>query len=149
LLSLRTFATLFGAAAAVVGLVFIVAVPISLQDSAGQTLQCGTAFKRDEQAAADYQKKQQQEQLAATLDIVTGKVTGPGSGTPTGGYTPVAVPDCNGALNTRRMWTIPLAAIGAVMLIGALVVRTPARGGRVTAAAPTDNDSGSTAASHY
>jgi hypothetical protein len=123
-MSPRIFIAAIGAAAAVVGLVFLVAVPIAVSDARGTSLRCGTAVNRDENAAKDYYLDERRRELQATLDVTTGKPTGPGSGTPIGGYSSVARPDCDGAVGLRRGWTIPLAVVGLVAIIGAAVVRT-------------------------
>lgn len=47
-MSPRIFIAAIGAAAAVVGLVFLVAVPIAVSDARGTSLRCGTAVNRDE-----------------------------------------------------------------------------------------------------
>ena len=69
---------------------------------------------------------QQERAIEATLDPVTGKLTGPGEPT-TGGYVPVTPPDCGGTIERRRMWTIPLGVAGLVVVLGAAVVKRPIR----------------------
>jgi len=110
-MSLRWYVAIVGGLVAVAALVFLVGVPMSARDSAGTSVSCGTATRPDQQAAADYQMQQQERALAATLDPVTGKITGPGQPT-TGGYVAVTPPDCGGAIDRRRMWSIPLGVAG-------------------------------------
>lgn len=126
-MNLRNYALLISVAIAVTGIIFVAAVPVSLHLPDGTTLACGTAINRDDRDVTDYNLRQQREQFAATLDVVTGLPTGPGSGTPRGGYVPVERADCDGPISTRQEWAIPLAAVGAVAFLGALTVRQRAR----------------------
>jgi hypothetical protein len=123
-MTVRWYVAIAGALVAVAALVFLVGVPMSARDSGGTSVNCGTATRPDEQAAAYYQLHQEQLAVEATLDPVTGKVTGPGQQT-TGGYVPVTPPDCAGAVGRRRMWTIPLGLAGLVIVGGASIVRRP------------------------
>lgn len=108
----------------IAGVVFLL-MPITLVDGQGDSLRCGTGMMgRDENAAKQYWLDQHRMELQATLDPVTGKMTGPGySGTTAGGYTERTAPDCAGAVSKRRMWAIPLAIAGVIVLIGAATVR--------------------------
>jgi hypothetical protein len=80
-MSLRWNVAIVGALVAAGALVFLVGVPMFARDSAGTSVSCGTATRPDEQAAADYQLHQQERAIEATLDPVTGKLTGPGEPT--------------------------------------------------------------------
>lgn len=99
----RTFIGLVGGLIVAVGLIFFAAVPITLPDSGGVPLRCGTAMAHDENAQLQYDLKRDGEEVYGISDRVR--------------------PDCAGAESTRKMWTLGLAGIGLVVLVGAMIVR--------------------------
>lgn len=121
---------LLGGTLALAGLI-AVALPVTARDGDGINLSCGNAISRDEQAASAYAQDRLRRSIEPTLDATTGLPTSPGVGTPRGGYGPGAAADCEGAMNTRRAWTIPLGIAGLVIAaVG--ISRRP----RLPAAAP-------------
>lgn len=109
---------------------FLLLIPVSAKDSAGMSMSCGTPASADQAAERDYFLEQRRQALAATLDVVTGKPTGPGYGTPAGGYFEPTPPDCDGARSSRRTGALLGLSLGVVLVVGAAIVRTnpqPAR----------------------
>src|SRR3954471_2459492 len=105
-MSLRRFLAVLGAVALIGGAAALFEpVHIDSKDMRGDDISCGAAFSADTGAAW---MKDRQAVLA-------------------GGTDPGNVADCKSALAARKTWTIPLAIAGGVVLLGALVVRTPAR----------------------
>lgn len=112
-MSLRWLLAIVGLAAAIgAGVALLIPVHIDSMDMYGNDISCGIAFRSDTKAAW---MKDHQAVLA-------------------GGSNPGNVDACESALSTRKMWALPLAIVGGVVLLGALVVRSPvpqreARGG--------------------
>lgn len=124
-MSLRGFLALSGGLLLLAGLIVALFVPVSASDSAGVELRCGTGAFEDEIAARDYDQRRHARELEGALDATTGLPTGPGYGTPLGGSTVITPADCDGARSSRLMLGVPIAVVGAVVLLGALIVRTP------------------------
>ncbi|BBY67752.1 hypothetical protein MHEL_59950 [Mycolicibacterium helvum] len=98
------FFAVIGVIAVSIGIVFIVAVPISASDSDGLTLSCGTTMKIDEQSFDRY----------AEMRLSNPDPSGP-------------PPDCVGAIRTRRTWAITTAGVGAALLVSALALGRSSR----------------------
>jgi hypothetical protein len=107
-MSIRWFIGGVGVLAIIAGLVFLL-LPISLQDSTGETVGCGAAmgsFSNNDVAASAYALHQEERRL-------TGNPYDP----------PATAPNCGNAVAQRRMWAIPVAVVGLVVIVGAAVVR--------------------------
>lgn len=109
-MNLRTFVLLVSVVVALTGLVFLVAVPVNLYMQDGTKLGCGTAVNRDDKAATDYNLNQLTNRYAF------------GSGR----YPDVRA-DCDGPVDTRLEWAIPLTVAGAVVFAGALISQQKTR----------------------
>lgn len=109
-MSPRAFTGLVGAVALIVGLAFMMmTVTLDAGSIGGGQISCGSAFELDLGAA---RHEDQVNEIGRTL---------------TGGEAMFDetdhAADCRSAVTTRRVWSIPLAVLGAVMLLGAIVVR--------------------------
>ena len=96
------------AVAAVVLLVGIVGllVPVSVPDAQGGTLGCGNAAISNLSSAQEANSKS-----VANIPILNQVI-------PHADF----VAECQSALSSRRSWTIPVAVIGAIAVIGAFFV---------------------------
>lgn len=108
-MSAQRFAGIIGALALVAGLIALFAgVSVPVERGAG-SISCGSAV------AADYGKARTEDsgnELRRTL--VGGERLSPDSN---------YAADCASAVSSRRVWSIPLAAVGAIALAGALLIR--------------------------
>jgi hypothetical protein len=89
--------------AGVIGLL----TPVSVSDGNGNSVSCGNAVATDYSAARNANDKN-----GANIPILNQII-------PHSDY----VAQCQSSVNSRRMWTIPLAVIGIVAVGGALLVR--------------------------
>jgi hypothetical protein len=108
--TLRRLALAVGAVVLLVGLVGLL-VPFSVSDGNGGSLGCGNAAVADLSSAREANNKS-----VASIPILNQVIP----------HTDF-VAECQSALSSRRSWTIPLIAIGAIALLAALFVR----GGRL------------------
>lgn len=110
-MTLRRLIVLAGAIVLIAGIVGLL-VPVSVSGPNGQTIGCGNGFASDLAAA-----QQADNQNPANLPVINQFVP----------HTSYAA-QCGSALSDRRDWAIPLAVIGAIALVGALVMwRTAGR----------------------
>lgn len=107
---MRRLVLVVGAAALVAGIIGLL-VAVSVSDGNGGSLGCGNAAVSDLSAA-----RQANNTSVASIPILNQVVP----------HTDF-VALCQSALSSRRSWTIPVAAIGAIALAGTFFVR----GGRV------------------
>jgi hypothetical protein len=108
-MNLRRVVLAVGAIAVVAGVIAL-CVPVSVQDSNGQSIGCGTAIASDLTGARNANEKN-----LANLPIINQIV-------PHTDY----VASCESALSHRRAWTLPLTAVGALVAIGSFWVRPQA-----------------------
>jgi hypothetical protein len=121
----RTFVAVAALVAAVAALILL-SVNVTATASGGQTVTCGSGFKTDmSQAAHDANVNALTNAYAADA----GSSIRVGNGT--AGYQAA----CDSALSTRRGFGWGLLAVGALVFVGALVVRRPAPAGTPPAAA--------------
>ncbi|ULE34623.1 aminopeptidase [Mycobacterium sp. IDR2000157661] len=109
-MNLRRLVLLAGAVVLVVGIVGLL-LPVSIAGSEGQEIGCGNAVAADYSAAREADNSN-----PVNLPVINEIVP----------HTD-AVAQCESAVSDRRMWAIPVAIIGAVLLVGGLLV-----GGRGT-----------------
>src|ERR1700682_1524730 len=110
-MSVRRLILLVGAVALIAGIIALL-VPVSVSGTNGETIGCGNAVASDLSAA-----READDTNLANLPVLNQIV-------PHTNY----VAECESALSHRRAWSIPLAAIGAIAVVGLLFVRgRPAR----------------------
>jgi hypothetical protein len=110
-MNLRRLILAIGAVLLVVGIAALL-MPVSVSGPNGESIGCGNAVASDPTAAKDADSKN-----LANLPVLNEIV-------PHTSY----VAECESALSHRRAWSIPLAAVGAIVAVGALLVRgRPAR----------------------
>jgi hypothetical protein len=110
-MSVRRLILLVGAVALIAGIIALL-VPVSVSGTNGETIGCGNAVASDLSAA-----READDTNLANLPVLNQIV-------PHTNY----VAECESALSHRRAWSIPLAAIGAIAVVGSLLVRgRPAR----------------------
>lgn len=107
----RRLAMLIGAIILIIGVIGLL-VPVSVSDDDGKSVGCGNALVSDTSAARD-----------ATNEGVGG-VPVLNELVPHTDF--VAL--CNDAVSSRRSWTIPVTVVGAVVILGALLIRGRRRG---------------------
>ncbi|HME47223.1 aminopeptidase [Mycobacterium sp.] len=105
-MTLRRLIVLAGAIVLIAGAVGLL-VPVSVSGPSGETIGCGNAVASDLSAA-----QQADGQNLANLPVINQIV-------PHTSY----VADCQSALSHRRAWSIPLAVLGVIVIIGAFVIR--------------------------
>ncbi len=93
--------------AALLGSVAAASIPVYIDstDAGGSDISCGTVFNSDVKAAR-----------MQDLEVVLATGSDPGN-----------VAKCSSELEERKAWAIPLAIVGAIVLIGALAMRAPTR----------------------
>lgn len=101
-MSMRRLILVLGAVALIASVVALV-VPVSVSGSNGERIGCGNAIVSDLSQA-----RQADDQNPANLPIISQLV-------PHTNY----VADCQSSLSQRRAWSIPLAVLGAIALVGA------------------------------
>jgi hypothetical protein len=105
-MTVRRFVLVLGALALVVGIIGLL-VPVSVSNSNGGSLGCGSAAISNLSSARDANNKS-----VASIPILNQIVP----------HTDF-VAECQSALSSRRSWTIPVAVIGAIAVFAALFVR--------------------------
>ncbi|MBV8862335.1 MAG: aminopeptidase [Mycobacterium sp.] len=105
-MTLRRLALVIGAVVLVVGIIGLL-VPVSVSDGNGGSLGCGNAAISNLSSAREANNNS-----VANVPILNQVVP----------HTDF-VAECQSALSSRRSWTIPVTAIGAVVLLGAFFVR--------------------------
>ena len=110
-MTLRRLVLLVGAVALVVGIIGLL-VPVSVSDGNGGSLGCGNAAISNLSSAREANNRS-----VANIPILNQVVP----------HTDF-VAECQSALSARRSWTIPVAVLGAIAVVGAYFVR----GGRTT-----------------
>jgi hypothetical protein len=98
----RLFACLVGAIALIAGLIGLMADISTNDPREPQTLKCGNVFNHQ----ANLDGMRQDDQLSSIFHNDTGHEAA-----------------CKGAIRDREIWTIPLAVVGAVALLGAFAIR--------------------------
>ncbi len=104
-MSIRRLVLLAGAIALVAGVIGLL-VPVSVPGPDNNSIGCGNAVASDLSQARSANSK-----TVANIPVLNDIV-------PHDDY----VAACQSALSQRRSWSIPLAAVGAVVAVGALVV---------------------------
>jgi hypothetical protein len=97
----RLFASIIGAIAILAGLI-VMGSEINI-DAQGEHVNCGTVFNNE----GDIAGVSQDDQLGS---IVGPKTDRAGA--------------CRDAVSSRKIWTIPLAIVGVVVLLGGILIRT-------------------------
>ena len=105
-MTLRRLVLVAGAIMLIAGVVGLL-VPVSVSGPNGQNIGCGNATASDLAAA-----READNQNPANLPVVNQIV-------PHTSY----VAECESALSQRRDWSIPLAVIGVIVIVGAFVIR--------------------------
>ncbi len=105
-MTLRRLIVLAGAIVLIAGVVGLL-VPVSVSGTNGEKIGCGNAVASDLSAA-----RQADSQNLANLPVISQIV-------PHTSY----VAECQSALSHRRAWSIPLAVVGVVVVVGAFVIR--------------------------
>ena len=105
-MTLRRLAAVISAAALVVGIIGL-PVPVSVSDGNDGSPGCGNAAVSDLSSAREANNKS-----VASIPILNQVVP----------HTDF-VAQCQSALSSRRSWTMPVSAIGAIALAGAFFVR--------------------------
>lgn len=105
-MTLRRLVLVVGAVILVVGIIGLL-VPVSVSDGNGGNLGCGNAVASNLSSARDANNKS-----VANIPILNQVVP----------HTDF-VAECQSALSSRRSWTIPVAVIGAIAVVGAFFVR--------------------------
>jgi hypothetical protein len=101
----RRLVVLVGAVILVVGLVGLL-IPVSVSDGNGKSVGCGNALVSDMSGA-----QAANNQGVANVPVLNQIV-------PHNDY----VAMCQSAVSSRRTWAIPVAVIGAVVLVGSLLI---------------------------
>jgi hypothetical protein len=109
-MSLRWFIVVVGAVVLIAGVVALF-VPVSVTPPNHVTVGCGNAVSADLSEARQRDGAGIQAELEYNASSFLGTANYEAS--------------CRSSLTTRRAWSIPLAAIGALALAGALLVRKP------------------------
>ena len=108
-MSLRRFIMLVGAVALIAGVVGLL-TPVSITPKNRNNFSCGNAMHSNMSAAREQDAKN------IDLEFHYGGITNLlGEANYAG--------DCASSLASRRAWSIPLAAVGAITVAGALLVR--------------------------
>lgn len=116
-----------------IGACLLLLLPLTEHDSAGNSLRCGTALNRDEDAARAYELEQAERGIASALGEL-GETFGPQPEPAPprprtlplfGEMTEDLEADCVRSLTILRSWSIALILLGAVIAIVGLVVRYP------------------------
>jgi hypothetical protein len=107
-MSLRRLALLLGALLLVAGVIALL-VPVSVPGNDSGSIGCGNAVSARAANNGTVANVPILNQLLPHTDFVA---------------------QCESAVSSRRSWSIPLAVVGAVVLVGALVVRPTGRVGR-------------------
>ena len=105
-MTLRRLVLVVGAAVLVIGIIGLL-VPVSVSDGNGGSLGCGNAAVSDLSSAREANNKS-----VAGIPILNQVVP----------HTDF-VAQCQSEQSSRRSWTIPVTAIGAIALAGAFFVR--------------------------
>jgi hypothetical protein len=105
-MTVRRFVLVLGAVALVVGIIGLL-VPVSVSDSNGGSLGCGTAAISDLSSA-----RKANNNSVASIPILNQILP----------HTDF-VAECQSALSSRRSWTIPVTVVGAIAIVAALFVR--------------------------
>ena len=105
-MTLRRLALVIGAVVLVVGIIGLL-VPVSVSDGNGGSLGCGNAAISDLSSSREANNKS-----VASIPILNQVIP----------HTDF-VAECQSALSSRRSWTIPVTAIGAIALLAAFFVR--------------------------
>lgn len=112
-MSLRAFLGVVGVVAGLLGFAFFFAVPATVHSAYGAgTANCKLGFYFDGRADDE---KVSAEQMRITINQMQGLPTD----------RPTIIEQCQEVMNMRHLWTLPLMAVGAVLSIGARVVRAP------------------------
>jgi hypothetical protein len=114
-MSVRQFMAAVGAVAVMVGAVFLLVVPVRVHSAYVGGVSCQT-FSTDGRSDGAAARKE-------GFQIITDRFLGR---KPRGA---TIAEQCRAATSTRRARTIPLAGVGALLLIGSAVVRAPGRTG--------------------
>jgi hypothetical protein len=104
--TLRRLVLVVGAVVLLVGIIGLL-VPVSVSDGNGGSLGCGNAAISDTSKAQEANNKS-----VANIPILNQVVP----------HTDF-VAECQSALSGRRSWTIPVAVLGAIAVVGAYFVR--------------------------
>ena len=107
----RRIALGLGVAALLIGFIALV-IPVSTSNGNGGSINCGTGLSSDLSAAREANSRS-----VASVPILNQVVP----------HTDF-VAECQSALSSRRSWSIPLAAIGAVVAGASLLTGNPAPG---------------------
>ncbi|BDB42023.1 MULTISPECIES: aminopeptidase [Mycobacterium] len=105
-MTVRRLITVLGAALLLAGVIGLL-VPVSVSNSNGGTVSCGNAISSDLSGA-----RSANDRNGANIPILNQIIP----------HTDF-VAACESSLSSRRAWTIPLALVGLVALVGPLVVR--------------------------
>lgn len=112
--TVRRLIMLVGAALLVAGVIGLL-VPVSVSGTNGGSIGCGNGVASDVSAArAEDNKNVGNSPIIQQIPIANQLA-------PQSHY----VADCNKALAGRRAWSIPLAVIGILVILGALFVQRP------------------------
>ncbi|KUH85422.1 MULTISPECIES: hypothetical protein [unclassified Mycobacterium] len=115
-MNLRRLILLVGAVVLVIGVVGLL-MPVSISGPDNQEIGCGNAVAADDSAAREANTNDPNQ--LKNLPVIDELTEDP----------PDYVAQCNSAVSDRRMWSIPVAVIGLVVLVGGFLV-----GGRATRA---------------
>ncbi|RAV18274.1 aminopeptidase [Mycolicibacterium sp. GF69] len=115
-MNLRRLLLLVGAVILLIGVIALL-VPVSISGPDGQKISCGNAIAADDTAAS--QANSNDPNQLKNLPIIDELTEDPRD----------YVAECNSAIGDRRMWSIPVAIIGLVVLAGSFLV-----GGRTSRA---------------
>ena len=116
IMNLRRLLLLVGAVVLLVGVIALL-VPVSISGPDNQKISCGNAIAADNSAAREANNSDPNQ--LKNLPIIDELTEDP----------PDYVAQCDSAVSDRRTWSIPVAIIGVVVLVGAFLV-----GGRTTRA---------------
>ncbi|WP_326548544.1 aminopeptidase [Mycolicibacterium sp. ND9-15] len=115
-MNLRRLLLLVGAVVLLVGVIALL-MPVSISGPDNQKISCGNAIAADNSAAREANNSDPNQ--LKNLPIIDELTEDP----------PDYVAQCDSAVSDRRTWSIPVAIIGVVVLVGAFLV-----GGRTTRA---------------
>ncbi|MCV7398739.1 aminopeptidase [Mycobacterium fragae] len=105
-MTVRRLVLVAGAVILVIGIIGLL-VPVKVSDANGGSIGCGNALVSDLSSAREANNKS-----VANVPILNQIVP----------HTDF-VAECQSALSSRRSWTIPVAVIGAIAVVGAFFVR--------------------------